>query len=135
MTGDNIKNNTREEMARGDHTLTAAETLIASKFYNDAVSRAYYAMLYYARALLLTKGLEAKSHYGTYQLLNLHFIKDGHLAAVHGSNFAHVQSYRELSDYEATTVFDEAQARQEIETARKFMAACRELVKKACSDL
>ncbi len=124
MTGDNIQNNVREELLRGEETMRAAEFLLANSFCNDAVSRAYYACLYYVRALLLTKGLEPKSHHGAMQLLSLHFIKDGPLSSQAGSDFGHLQTFRELIDYKASAVFTNEQASGELERARSFIRAC-----------
>ena len=130
MTGDNIKLNVREEMERGKRTLQAANLLWSNGFHNDAVSRAYYACLYVARALLLTKGIEPKSHHGTVQLLSLHFIKDGPLDTQAGSDFAHLQSFRELGDYNASAEFTRDQAAEELERARSFIQACMAVIAK-----
>ena len=79
MTGDNKASNIREEVIRGEECLRAAEHLLEGGFFNDSVSRAYYAAFHWARAVLLTRGLEPRSHRGVIQLLGLHFVKEGQL--------------------------------------------------------
>jgi len=77
MTEENKKINIQEEMKRADESMRAAHLLYENNFLNDAISRLYYFILYNVRALLLTKGLEPKSHEGALRLFSLHFIKAG----------------------------------------------------------
>lgn len=44
--------------------LHAAKYLLKGKYYNDAVSRAYYSMFYAAKALLSTRDIYPKGHKG-----------------------------------------------------------------------
>ena len=128
MTKDNAKENSVNEARRGDEVLGAARHLLSHGFYNDAISRAYYAAYHWARGLLVTRGLESKTHRGVIQLLNLHFVKDGPLAELTAAHLAHLETYRELSDYTAVTHFTETQAREEITHAVAFINACCPLI-------
>jgi len=128
MTEDNARQNSISEAKRGDEVLTEARHLLAGGFYTGAVSRAYYAAYHWARALLFTRGLESKTHRGVIQLLNLHFVKDGPLAELTAAHLAHLETYRELSDYTAVTHFTETQAREEITHAVAFINACCPLI-------
>ncbi len=128
MTGPNRDANSRDEIERGNECLAAAEHLQAGGFANDAVSRAYYAAYHWARALLLTKGLEPKSHRGLIQLISLHFVKGGLLPEDAAGDLGHLETYREVSDYHTRSEFTSEQAEQEIERARRFIEACRPLV-------
>lgn len=128
MTKNNAAENSVNEARRGDEVLNAARHLLSYGFYNDAVSRAYYAAFHWARALLFTRGLEAKTHRGVIQLLHLHFIKDGPLSTQVAEHLSHLETYRELSDYTAVTQFTEAQTREELARAEAFIAACRSLL-------
>jgi len=73
VTEANRRDNARNEAALGDDALRAADALLGLGLPNDAVSRAYYAAFHYARALLLTEGLEPKTHRGVVDLLIEHF--------------------------------------------------------------
>lgn len=128
MTGENARINAREEIARAEESLSAARHLLTGGFGNDAVSRAYYAAFHCARALLVSKGIEAKTHRGTVQLLGLHFVKTGILAPETAGLLAHLETYRELVDYTPATRFTGEEAREEIARAERFMAACKPLI-------
>lgn len=130
MTGDNIKINMAEEMKRGDECIRAANHLVDGHFFNDAVSRAYYAAYHYARALLLTKELEPKSHRGLIQMIGLHFVKTGLLSDTDANHLGHLESFRGLSDYNSSVNFDAAQSKTEIARANEFINACKKLITK-----
>jgi len=55
--------------------IKSAKILFSAKQYRDAVSRAYYAFLDSANALLLARGILARSHRGAIRLFALHYIK------------------------------------------------------------
>ena len=76
MNDENKRKNILEELERAAKTLKAASLLYEAGLLSDAISRLYYFLLYNVRALLLTKGLEAKSHEGALRLFGLHFIKE-----------------------------------------------------------
>ena len=128
MTADNAAANARAEAARGDESLASARCLVDNGFPRDAVSRAYYAAYHWARALLLSKGVEPKTHRGTVQLFSLHFVKDGPLADDVAALLARLETYRELSDYTSTASFSDAQAQAEVGRAELFIQACRPFV-------
>lgn len=128
MTEDNARQNAAREMDRAKEVLAEARHLLTGGFYNGAVTRAYYAAFHGARALLVTRGLESKTHRGVIQLLSLHFVKDGPLTTQMAEHLSHLETYRELSDYTAIAQFTEVQAREELARAEAFLAACRALI-------
>ena len=128
MTEDNARQNSISEARRGDEVLAEAQHLLAGGFYTGAVSRAYYAAYHWARALLMLRGIEPRTHRGVIQLLGLHFVKDGPLEELTAAHLAHLETYRELSDYTSVTRFTETQAREEITRAVAFINACRPLI-------
>lgn len=64
----------RLKMAR--EKLESGKLLLDQSRYGDAASRAYYALLHGARALLATKGLDSRKHSGVISLFNRHFVKN-----------------------------------------------------------
>ena len=58
MTEENIRVNIKEELEAAGKIFLESELLFKNGFFKGAVSRLYYSLLYYIRALLLTKGLE-----------------------------------------------------------------------------
>lgn len=102
--------------------------LLAAGLYQDAISRAYYAAFPWARALLVSRGLEPTSHRGTIQLLGLHFVKDGPLSKESAGLLAHLETWRELCDDNPDARFSEDQAAEEVARAERFIEAVTPLV-------
>ncbi len=96
---ENKRKNIREEMEKAGETISAATLLFDNGFFNDAISRLYYHVLHNVRALLLTEGLEPKSHEGALRLLSLHFVKEGIFEAQVAHTFSKLMKYREEADY------------------------------------
>jgi uncharacterized protein (UPF0332 family) len=105
LTEENKKRNIKEELEAAEKTRSEAELLFQNGFFNGAVSRLYYSLLYRIRALLLTKGLEPKSHEGALRLLSLHFVKEGNLETKASHLFSKLMKYREEADYNPAYVF------------------------------
>jgi len=96
---ENKKANIREEIDRADEAIRAANLLFENGFVRDGVSKLYYSLLYSIRALLLTEGLEPKSHEGTLRLFGLHFVKPGAFEAKDSHIFSKLMKFREEADY------------------------------------
>ena len=105
MTRENIKININEEIKRATAAIDAAVLLSDKSLFNDAVSRLYYFLLYHIRALLLTKGLEARSHEGALRLFGLHFVKEGLFKTKVSHIFTKLMKYREEADYNPSYEF------------------------------
>ncbi|MDA8090536.1 MAG: HEPN domain-containing protein [Nitrospiraceae bacterium] len=127
MTEENKKQNIAEEIARARDSMRAADLLFENGLINDAVSRLYHFVLYHIRALLLSKGLEPKSHEGALRLFGLHFVKEGQFEAKASHVFSKLMKYREEADYNPSYTFtkeDYMELRQEAETLSSATAAC-----------
>ncbi len=129
MTPPNRRENARREAALGDDALQAAEALLGLALPNDAVSRAYYAAFHYARALLLSGGLEPRTHRGVFSLLEEHFEKTGQLSPAALSSFARRQTFRGLADYDASERLTAERAQEEVASARSFVLEARPLLR------
>ena len=105
MTDANRAQSIAEEMARAESALAASALLADGGFPSDSVSRLYYSLLFRVRALLLTVGLEAKSHEGALRLLSLHFVKTGRLEPEASHLFSRLMKYREEADYNPSYLF------------------------------
>ncbi len=105
MNEENKKTNIREELDRANEAIKAANLLFENGFVRDAVSKLYYALLYGIRALLLTEGLEAKSHEGALRLFGLHFVKSGVFEAKDSHTFSKLMKFREEADYNPSYTF------------------------------
>jgi uncharacterized protein (UPF0332 family) len=128
MTEDNRRSNAIQERQRGEACLAEARYLLEGGFHNAAVSRAYYAAFHCALALLILKGLEPKTHRGVIQLLQLHYVETGALSAGDAAAIGQLETYRELSDYNAKVSFDATRAVSEVHRAEGFVASCCALI-------
>jgi hypothetical protein len=102
---ENKKENIAEEIDRAREAMKAAKLLFDNGFLKDAVSRLYYSLLYGIRSLLLTRGLEAKSHEGALRLFGLHFIKQGLFETKDSHIFSKPMKYREEAEYNPSYIF------------------------------
>jgi hypothetical protein len=105
MTDGNKKENIASELLKSAEMLSEAELLFNNGYFTGAVSRLYYALLHNIRGLLLTKGLEPKSHEGALRLFSLHFVKDGPFIAGDSHIFSRLMKYREEADYNPAYLF------------------------------
>jgi uncharacterized protein (UPF0332 family) len=128
VTGENRRATAAAELARSDESLRAASVLLEAGLLHDAESRLYYAIYHAAMALLLTEGIEPRSHAGVASLLGLHFIKTGRMDADDGRLFARIQKYRIEADYSREFVLTERALRDDLAACQGFILRARTLV-------
>ena len=109
---------------RAYEKLEVAKSLFKDEFYSDAVSRAYYAMFYAARALLSEKNIYPKTHHGVISQFGLKFVKEGHFKKEIFVLFARAQEDREEADYGLLAEIEEEEAEKIIEGAEQFLNEC-----------
>jgi uncharacterized protein (UPF0332 family) len=114
---------------RGNDSLKSAEALVELDLILDGLSRAYYAALHHARALLLSIDIIPKSHKGTLTLFSLHFIKTGLIPKEIGVIFSILQKIREDSDYEIGTFYERDEAERLLEDTRLFCRTVMDVLK------
>jgi uncharacterized protein (UPF0332 family) len=112
----------QELLEQARDALRAAHVLLANDLPARAVSDAYYAVLYAARAALSERDSCAKTHSGTWGLFHQTFVARGRFdkdlyAAAHAA-----QESRENVDYGAVAVSRE-ECEGIVETAQRFIAA------------
>ncbi len=122
MTEHNRRLNLADELARARQALGSAEALAGIEHYADAISRAYYAAYHAVRAVLLTRGLEPRSHAGALHLFNVEFVRGGELPATHNRLLTRLRRSREVADYDAAFAFGEPEATADLRAASEFVA-------------
>jgi uncharacterized protein (UPF0332 family) len=105
MTADNQRDNIRAELERATEALAASTLLYENGYISDAISRLYYFVLYHVRALLLSKGLEPRSHDGALRLLGMHFVREGLIDKRAAQVFSKLMKFREEADYNPISMF------------------------------
>jgi uncharacterized protein (UPF0332 family) len=108
--------------------LRAAHMLFEQGYYEEAISVAYYATLWAARALLLTEGAEPRTHEGVRTMLGLYFIRTGKLPNEVGRLFTRRLDDRMSADYSADAFLTSEDAEDALHQAESFIEAVRPLV-------
>jgi len=96
VNDENKRANIREEMDRANEAIRASNLLFENGFLRDAISKLYYSLLYSIRALLLTEGLEPKSHEGALRLIGLRFVKPRAFEAKDSHVFSKLMKFSDL---------------------------------------
>ena len=128
MTSENRKAAAASELARCDASFRAAAVLVDAGLFPDAESPLYYAAYHAAVALLLTEGIEPRSHTGVSQLLGLHFVKTGRLGSDDARLFARLQKYRIEADYSVDFVLTRQALDEDLAACRGFVERVRSVI-------
>ena len=111
----------KTDLVLAAETLSAAEYLFFGGYSNDAVSRAYYAMFYAARALLASHNLHPKGHKGLILQFGLEFVKTGFIEETYGRALSHAKERRETVDYNIEAEMTPEEAGIIIDDAERFI--------------
>lgn len=122
MTEENRRRNIADELARAEQAVQAARALLDLGLHADSVSRAYYAAFHCLRALLLSRGVDAKTHAGAIHVFNTEFVRAGLFASSHNRLLAGIQRSRELADYDAAVTFSKEDSEACMRDADAFRA-------------
>ena len=90
-----------EFLAAATERLAAARDLLATDHAAASAALAYYAMLYAARSALSERGLNAKTHRGTWSLFHDRLVAPGSVDRELYEAAQQAQRLREAGDYEA----------------------------------
>ncbi|GAC1361544.1 MAG: hypothetical protein NVS3B10_01710 [Polyangiales bacterium] len=84
--------------------------------------------MHLARALLLTEGVDPRTHGGVGSMLGMHFVVTGRLAPERAKELARLEQFRAEADYNRFFVFTREGAEEEVAAADRFCAAARALL-------
>lgn len=130
MTEPSRAEEVQAEFFRADKSLQAAQSLLEDDFLEDALSRAYYAILHAARAALLAEGVDVSSHRAVRRLFGLHLIKPGKLPIRLAKILAEEQDDRFLADYDAWFHPERERAEKRVGEAGEFLVAIKAFLKR-----
>jgi uncharacterized protein (UPF0332 family) len=125
VTDENRARNLKDELERAAASMQASDALQRLGLHADAVSRAYYAAFHALRALLLSRGVEPRSHSAAIHLFNVELVRTGRFDSSWNRLLGGLQRTRELADYDAAVMFSAEDAEAEVEAARRFLEAAR----------
>jgi len=122
-------NTTKAHMQKALKRLHVAQKLFHDKEYEDAVSRAYYAMYHAAKAALATVNAFPKTHEGVVTEFGKKLILTGTLPKQLGKNLADTKAARETYEYTITTTTDKTEAETILHNAKTFVKAIEKYLK------
>jgi uncharacterized protein (UPF0332 family) len=114
-------------MAMARDRARLARAALEGGFEEGAVSAAYYAMLYAARAALSEEDRNARTHGGTWQLFRETFVDAGRFESELAGAAQATQPLREGADYDARRISAE-EAERVCTLAERFLSAIDDLV-------
>ncbi len=109
------------ELSRAKKTLNSAKLLLDNDYYEDAISRSYYAVLHAAKAVLILEGISTSSHRAVRRLFGQHIIKTGKIDVKYGKIFNMEQDNRVKADYDAMYFVEYADAQECWGDAKEFL--------------
>lgn len=111
-----------------ENKLDNARRIFEIGLYDDAVSRAYYAMFYAAKAALLSEGVDLRKHSSAVSKFRELFVVTGRVDAEYLRYLGRAQSARERSDYAPFSPLSREGAEEILRIASAFIGEIRELV-------
>lgn len=109
------------EWKRAAKALQAADTLLSEGLTEDAVSRAYYAVLHAARAALLVHDQAAKTQVGVARLFGQALVEPGELEREWGRILTREQDQRAKADYNVDVEIGSQVANELLSDAHRFV--------------
>ena len=114
------------EWRRSTQSLRAAELLSREDYREDAVSRAYYAILHAAKAALLVHGVTTASHAGVRRMFGRHLVHTGYIEGRWSNYLARGSDDRLMADYDTGMSFTAEESGLECQRAREFVERIRQ---------
>jgi hypothetical protein len=115
-------------LAKAKESLEAAQLLLSQQYFEDATSRAYYAMFAATKAALVSVGVETRSHSSLRSLFGQHFVKTGLLDAQFAKMLAFAFEARQSSDYSVSDRLVADEAKAILSDAEQFVATIKKLL-------
>jgi len=114
--------------------LSVAEKLLRDGEYEDAISRAYYAMYHAAKAVLSTINVFPKTHEGVVSEFGRRFVLTGIFPRELGKTLADAKAARETYEYSVTATIEKPEAETILSNAQTFVNAIKKHVEKSETD-
>jgi hypothetical protein len=113
------------EWQRATRSLRAAALLASEGFHEDAVSRAYYAILHAAKAALFVHDVATTSHAAVRRMFGQHLITTGEIERQWSSHLGESFDDRLAADYDASTFFSNEEVQRECQRTQAFVVRIR----------
>lgn len=111
----------KEHLKLSKEFLEDAKKLFKFKSLRSAADRAYYAMYHAAQAVLLSKGIKARTHKGTILEFGKNVVEKGLISKEYGRWLTEALDIRLSGTYNIYAVFGEDAVKEIIEKAERFV--------------
>jgi len=118
------------KLSKAKTLLSEAQILVENKGYNSVISRLYYACYHATCALLLTKGLQSKTHKGLSVLLSKEFVLNGSFDLEKSAFFARLMQERMDEDYGDFLIADEDTIAEFFQPAKQYIDYIEKIIDK-----
>ena len=123
-----IRNYVRYKIVKSNHSLRAASLLMENEFYNEAISRLYYACFYLVKAYLFEHRIEAKTHEEIRDMLRKHLVEPRILTENDVIFYSNIFEIRHSVDYGYFIDFDREIAQVLLTETEIFIINIKELI-------
>ena len=108
-------------LAKAEEVYRAALILYEAGQWNSAINRLYYACFYAASALLLKRGVGAKSHAGVIAKFSEHVVRSGEMSADEYRVYSKLFNWRTKGDYSDMFDFSKEDLDDVLQPTRTFL--------------
>ena len=128
MTTNEIDEFISYRIDKAEEVYTAAVLLYNAGQWNSAINRLYYACFYVASALLLKRGVGAKSHGGVIVKFSENVVRTGEMTADEYRVYSKLLNWRTKGDYSDMFDFTEEDVASVMAPARAFIDKVKQLI-------
>lgn len=118
----------KDEIERAFSELNAALILHEKGVYFKSISSSYYSIYHAAKALLLLKGVEPKTHDGIERMFGLYYIKTNEFDLTIGKTIGRLMKMREEADYYPEMPSTQEESDEAIKMAKDFTEKAKKLI-------
>jgi len=115
-------------LEKAKKTLIEAKDNIELGHWHAATNRLYYACFYAVCALLIQKGITARTHSGVMNQLGLHFVKEGLIDMGQGELYGKLFGLRQTGDYDDWIILQEDDVNPFVEPVETFIEEIENLI-------
>ena len=109
-------------------SLKSSEFNLNGNYYTVSINRSYYAVFYAAKALLLKKGKNPKTHSGTIAMFGLEYVLNDNFDKRINKILSRLEDDRESADYDFSFQSTEEKAKKDLENAKIFIEECKKFL-------
>ena len=113
---------------KAEEALKVAKLNLKNGYYSASINRSYYAVFYAAKALLLKKDKNPKTHGGTIVQFGLEYVKTGDFDREVSKILSKLEDDRENADYDFSFQSTEEKAEKDLINARFFVEECKKFL-------